>query len=135
MNPKVDQYIKAAQPFAQPILKHIRKIVHESCPEATEEIKWGMPFFIYKGPLCNMAAFKAHCAFGFWHGSQMENVHKAKLVEAEAMGNFGRITSLEDLPSDQVFKRLIKDAVELKDKGINIPKNAQTKSDLETDLG
>lgn len=67
-NPKVDVYIEKSADFAKPILNHIRKVIHDACPEVEEAVKWGMPFFLYKGPMCNMAAFKEHCAFGFWKG-------------------------------------------------------------------
>ena len=63
---RVDACIAKSAPFAQPILKHIRKLVHAGCPEVEETIKWQFPSFMYKGMLCGMAAFKNHCTFGFW---------------------------------------------------------------------
>jgi hypothetical protein len=68
-DPRVDDYIKRAAPFARPILKHLRKIVHVGCPDVEETIKWQSPFFERKGIICFMAAFKQHCVFGFWKGS------------------------------------------------------------------
>ena len=68
-DPRVDAYISKAAPFAQPILRHIRDVVHAACPRATETIKWGFPHFEHQGLLCSMAAFKQHCALGFWKGS------------------------------------------------------------------
>ena len=65
-DPRVDAYIASAAPFARPILKRLRALVHEGCPEVVETIKWKMPAFEHAGPLCGMAAFKAHCVFGFW---------------------------------------------------------------------
>jgi uncharacterized protein YdhG (YjbR/CyaY superfamily) len=64
---EVDAYIARAQPFARPILEHLRELVHEGCPGIEETIKWGRPFFEYRGEiLCNMSGFKQHCSFGFW---------------------------------------------------------------------
>src|SRR5207302_1679336 len=63
---RVDAYIDRAAPFARPILRHVRKLVHRTCPEVEETIKWSFPHFEYEGILCGMAAFKAHCAVGFW---------------------------------------------------------------------
>jgi len=68
LDPRIDAYIANSAEFAQPILTHLRQVVHEACPEVEETIKWSMPFFLYQGMLCNMASFKAHCAFGFWKG-------------------------------------------------------------------
>ena len=96
-DPRFDAYIAKSAPFAQPILKHLRKLVHVACPDVEEDLKWSSPSFMYKGILCGMAAFKEHAIFGFW---------KEKLILGSdpgskgAMGSFGRLTSLKDLPSD-----------------------------------
>ena len=68
---RVDAYIAKAQPFAKPILNHLREIVHKGCPGIEETVKWGMPSFDYKGPFCSMASFKEHAVFGFWKASLM----------------------------------------------------------------
>jgi uncharacterized protein YdeI (YjbR/CyaY-like superfamily) len=118
-DPRVDAYIAKAAAFAQPILKELRARVHAHCPQVVETIKWGMPAFEYQGPLANMAAFKAHCAFGFWK-------HQLIIGEdpqaAEAMGSFGRLTSLKDLPTKTVFARWMRRARELNEQGVQVPK-------------
>ena len=118
-NPRVDLYIAKAGDFARPILKKIRKAVHQGCPEVTEELKWGFPHFMHKGILCSMAAFKAHCAFGFWKGELLAKQPKALTGGREtAMGDFGRLTKLGDLPDEKTLLRTIKDAVKLNDEGV-----------------
>ena len=99
-DPRVDAYIAKAADFAKPILTHIRKLVHGACPDVVETMKWTFPHFDYKGILCSMAAFKQHCAFGFW---KSELILGSTAAENEAMGHFGRITSLADLPKDKVL--------------------------------
>ena len=80
-NPKVDAYINKAKPLAQPILEHLRELVHKGCPKVEETIKWSRPFFEYKGAILgNMSAFKEHCSFGFW-GEEIGAV----LREAESL--------------------------------------------------
>lgn len=110
----IDSYINSAAEFAKPILTHLRQLVHKACPEVQETIKWGFPHFDYKGILCSMAAFKNHCAFGFWKSSIMND--KAKVMSVNdrgAMGNFERITSLSDLPSDKILLSYIREAMSL----------------------
>ncbi len=120
LNPRFDAYRATAAPFAQPILSHLRKLVHAECPAAEEEIKWGMPAFMYQGKmLCHMAAFKAHVAFGFWHQDMEKLIAKeqgAGQVGA-AMGLLGRIARREDLPGDAKLRRYIKQAIALTDAG------------------
>jgi uncharacterized protein YdeI (YjbR/CyaY-like superfamily) len=104
---RVDAYIEKSADFAKPILQQLRKIVHSAAPEIEEDIKWGVPFFLYKGPLCHMAAFKQHCAFGFWRGVEVP----ATLQKDGAMGVLGRLTSVADLPPDQALAKAIQAAV------------------------
>lgn len=103
-DPRVDAYIEKAAPFAQPILSHLRKLMHQACPHAGEAIKWGMPFFIQQGIIiASMASFQRHCAFGFW-GPEMKRVLARDGRKAsDAMGSLGRITGLAALPADRVL--------------------------------
>jgi uncharacterized protein YdeI (YjbR/CyaY-like superfamily) len=118
-DPRVDAYIENAAEFARPILKHLRALVHQGCPEVEETIKWRMPSFTYKGLLCGLAAFKQHATFGFWK----HELVMGKNGENYGMGQFGRMTSLKDLPSDKVILGYIRKAVELNDAGVKTPRN------------
>jgi uncharacterized protein YdeI (YjbR/CyaY-like superfamily) len=112
-DPRIDAYIKKAQPFARPILKHLRKIVHAGCPDCEEAIKWQMPFFDHNGPVCFMAGFKQHATFGFWKGKLLfGNEDKG------AMGHFGRLTSIKDLPNEKQLIGFVRKAAELNERGI-----------------
>jgi uncharacterized protein YdeI (YjbR/CyaY-like superfamily) len=117
----IDAYIAKAPEYAQPILNHLRKLVHEACPNIEETLKWGMPFMDCKGPVCNMAAFKAHCSFGFWKAALMKDSGELIKKQNNAMGHFDKITSLKDLPTDKKIIALIKEAVELNERGIKLP--------------
>src|SRR5262245_8541112 len=96
IDPRIDKYIASAPSFAQPILTYLRETVHAACPEVVETMKWSRPHFEYRGMMCGMSAFKAHCAFGFWKGSLI--VDKTDDKNASAMGQFGRIATVKDLP-------------------------------------
>lgn len=99
-DPRVDAYIAKAAPFAQPILSHLRRLVHAALPQAEETIKWSMPHFTYRGKnVAGMAAFKAHCSFAI-HGEGRQGAE-------DGMGSFGKIASLADLPpEDQLGAKL-----------------------------
>ncbi len=110
-DPRIDAYLLQAQPFAQPILRHLRKLIHQACPEAEETIKWSRPFFQYRGAiLCNIAAFKHHCSFGFWGEEIGAVLRQAQVLRGDAMGSLGHITSLADLPSDALMLGWIRQA-------------------------
>ena len=121
---RVDAYIDKAQPFAKPILKKLRELIHKGNPDVEETIKWGMPFFDYKGPFCNFASFKEHATFGFWKYKLIKDpngyLQNISSKGGDAMGNLGRITSLKDLPPDKVIIDFIKQAKKINDEGIKL---------------
>jgi uncharacterized protein YdeI (YjbR/CyaY-like superfamily) len=131
---RIDAYIEKSAPFAKPILTHLRNVVHAACPDVEETMKWSFPHFDYKGEMmCSMAAFKAHCAFGFW---------KATLVLGEkaqdgAMGHLGRITSIADLPSERTLASYVRKAARLNDQGVKVgraPRRPEPAPEVPDDL-
>ena len=127
-DPRVDAYIAKSADFAKPILTHIREIVHAACPDVEETMKWSMPFFDYHGPLCNMAAFKAHVGFGFWKGALV--LGRGTADDERAMGQFGRITSVKDLPPKKELTALIKKAAKLNEEGVKVEKKKAPRAEL-----
>jgi uncharacterized protein YdeI (YjbR/CyaY-like superfamily) len=128
-DPRVDAYIAKSADFAKPIMNHLRELVHEACPEVEEEWKWSFPHFSYKGMFCSMASFKEHCAFGFWKSSLIVDKNGQNLEKA--MGQFGRITKLSDLPSKKVMIEYIKLAKKLNDDGVKAPTRAKPQTPRE----
>jgi|SRR3990172_2362723 len=119
---RVDAYIAKSADFAQPVLTHMRRLVHEGCPDVEETVKWGFPHFEYKGILCSMASFKQHCAFGFWKASLMSDRRDLlSRMGKTAMGNFGQLKSLSDLPPDKILLEYIKEAARLNREEIKLP--------------
>lgn len=122
---RIDSYIEKAQPFAKPILKKLRELIHKGNPGVEETIKWGMPSFDYKGPFCSFASFKQHAVFGFWKYQLIKDpkgyLQDISAQGGTAMGNLGRITSIKDIPPDKVILDFIKQAKKLNDDGVKLP--------------
>jgi uncharacterized protein YdeI (YjbR/CyaY-like superfamily) len=113
-DPRVDAYIARAGDFARPILNRIRRLVHAACPDVEETMKWHVPFFVHKGNLITMPAFKRHCALIFWKGRLFLNEdQKTKLR---------RLTSISELPGDKSLTGYIRKAIELNETGTRIPR-------------
>jgi hypothetical protein len=111
-DPKVTAYTQAHAPFARPILRRLRAVIHEAHPALEESIRWGMPAFLYRDKIvCGLGAFKAHCALWFKHGKAVVG-QKPEV----GMGHFGRITSLDDLPAAATLQGYVRKAVELLDR-------------------
>jgi hypothetical protein len=123
-DPRVDAYIAKQADFARPILEHLREVVHAAVPDVEEAIKWGAPHFLHHGMLAGMAAFKAHATFGLWRGKEVVPGGG----EDGAMGQFGRLGSIKDLPSKKELTALLKAAAKLNAQGVPKPaKKAATK--------
>ena len=125
---RIDAYIARQADFARPILEHLRASVHAACPACEETLKWSAPAFMYKGEqLAMMAAFKAHATFGFWKGSLVTGEDER---QRSAMGQFGRLTSLGDLPDEATLRALIRKAMDLTDQGVKPTRTKHPKPDI-----
>ena len=117
-DPRIDAYIAAAAPFAQPILQRIREVVHEACPEVEETMKWSAPSFVYAGGiLAGMAAFKQHASFGYWkHALVM-----GESAQRDGMGSYGKMATLKDVPPKSRLVADIRRAMQLNEAGVKMP--------------
>lgn len=121
-DPRVDAYIAKAAPFARPLLERLRRDMHAACGDLDESIRWGRPVFMHNGRLvAGMAAFKQHASFGYWRGGEV--VGEAR---NDGMGQFGRLQSLDDLPSSADIAEQVRRAVELVD--TDAPRPARTRA-------
>ena len=124
-DPRIDAYIDRQAEFAQPILRHLREVVHAACPDCEEAVKWSSPHFMYRGEmLAGMAAFKQHATFGFWRGSLVVGEGNAQM---SGMGQFGRLTSLDHLPPRGELEALIRKAMKLTEEGVKPPRDKHKK--------
>ena len=116
-DPRIDAFIAKAQPFAQPILSHLRDLIHRACPGVEEAIKWGRPAFVNDGRIVGvLGSFKAHASLTLW------KMGEATGREEEGMGQFGRLTSLADLPPDAEVIALIQATAEARETAPPRPK-------------
>jgi len=115
---RVDAYIAKAPAYARPILERVREIYHASSPELVEEVKWGVPYYSYRGLVGGMAAFKKHVSLGFWNASVMEDPQG--IFEESGGGSSMcavKVTSVTDLPSGKVLTAYIRAAMALNEAG------------------
>ena len=127
-DPRIDAYIARCQPFARPILEHLRAVVRAACPDVEESIKWGMPAFEYHGLMCGMGAFKQYAVFGFWKGKLIVDERGRDLDDA--MGQFGRLTKRSDLPAKRVIMGYVKKAMRLNLDGVKVKRKATPRKTL-----
>ena len=119
LNPAVDAYIENAQEFAKPILTHLRKLIHQACPDVVEAIKWSLPHFDYNNDfMFVMSSHKAHCTFTFLKGEEMKDPRVGNWREVKPPQRFmGKLTKFSDLPSDEDLLTLMAEAVAINASG------------------
>jgi len=120
-DPRVDAYIAKKAPFAQPILKALREMAHEADPAIEEDIKWGAPAFMHKGIVFIMAGFKEHVAVNFWKRGLIVPSRTRRESDDKAMGQLGRIYSIDDLPPKKTIVGYVRTAVKLNEGGMPTP--------------
>jgi uncharacterized protein YdeI (YjbR/CyaY-like superfamily) len=127
-DPRVDAYIEKAAPFAKPILVKLRKLIFRACPDAKETIKWSFPCYeIHGSMLCNMAAFKEHCSFGFWKAVLLSDPQDIlHLADKNSMGHLDRLLTLKDLPPDGLMISYLQEAALLNKEKVKLDKPKRT---------
>lgn len=121
---EVTAYIEKAAPFAQPILKRVRKAFLKAHPEIAETIKWGFPHFEYKGIVGSMAAFKQHVSWGFWKAKLMDDPQGILAPVGETSMGGSKVMKLADLPSEAVLVDYVRRAVQLNEEGVKVERRA-----------
>lgn len=137
-DPRVDSYIATSPDFAKPILKYLRDIIHEGCPDVVETMKWSSPTFDHHGIMVGFTAFKQHCVLGFWKAPLLKLDGKPVSREMESgAGQFGKLTSVKDLPARSKLVKLVRDAARLNESGVKVarpprsaPKPVRVPADL-----
>ena len=120
LDPRVDAYIRTAPAFARPVLQQWRGLVHAACPDVAETMKWSRPHFDYRGIFCGMAAFKAHCVFGFWKHALI--VPELTAPQVKALEALGRVAAGDALPAEKAILAIIKTAARLNETGAKVPR-------------
>jgi uncharacterized protein YdeI (YjbR/CyaY-like superfamily) len=122
-DPRVDAYIAKSPDFAKPILTYLRAVVHQACPEVVETIKWGTPTFAHHGIMVGIAAFKQYCTLGFWKAPLLMLDGRPVSSEMQSgVGQFGKLTTVKDLPAKTKLLRLVRDAAKLNEAGVTMPR-------------
>jgi uncharacterized protein YdeI (YjbR/CyaY-like superfamily) len=133
-NPKVDAYAEKVEDFAKPVLAHLRALIHATCPDVIEEVKWGIPHFDYNGGMmCVFAAYKKHCSFTFYKDALMSDARlKANAGIPAAQHFMGKLTNVADLPSDRELESWIKESMALNEQGMKLPaRESKTPKEVE----
>ena len=116
----VDDYIANAPEPTRPILVKLRRIFQQASPKLQEAIKWGVPCFVYKGPVGGFAAYQQHVSWGLWKTRLLNDPDGLLNRRGIVMG--GKIATVSEIPAASKLLRLIKQVIALNEAGIRNPK-------------
>ena len=133
-SPEVDRYIENAAPFAQPILRRIRRAFHAAHPDVQEVMKWSFPHFQHKGLLGSMSAFKAHVSWGFWKGKLLSDPHGILPPVGETSMGGARFADVKDLPPDDVMVDYVREAIRLNEEGVKVARAPRAENRPEAEV-
>lgn len=129
--PEVTAYIEKSDSFAQPILTHIRELIHKTCPDVEEQMRWGHPHYYYKGKgMCFNQALKGRVTFGFWYDSLVFDPAKLSAAAIKAQESMGFMKDIKEIPSDEIFVECIKIGMEVKEQGLKVETKSKPKAEL-----
>lgn len=81
----------------------LRKLIEASAPEATSAIKWGMPQWTIDGKMFTaIGVHKAHVNLILWGPPNAYKDPNGRLTGESKMGRHLKITTLDELPRNEV---------------------------------
>ncbi|HUS67529.1 MAG TPA: DUF1801 domain-containing protein [Kofleriaceae bacterium] len=81
----VDAYVAGLSGWQKDAASRLREIIRAAAPDATESIKWGQPVYEDNGPVCYFKANSEHITFGFWRGTELDDLEWRLEGEGERM--------------------------------------------------
>ena len=103
----VDEYIAAAEPDRREALRALREVIRDAAPQARDEIRHKMPYYVYHGDLVAFAAQKSHFSV-YVMGDTRLTEHRDALGKLDCGKGCIRFKKLEELPLD-VLREIVRD--------------------------
>lgn len=137
---KIEKYISESEEDKKEIMIYIRSIILKNFPQITENWKWRVPNFEYKGLLSWHAAFKEFVSLNFYKGAAINDIYDRfdKTGIEEKNNRIIKIKKIDEVKEQEIIY-YFEEAIRLNEKGIvldsqrkeiPIPPELQTLLDL-----
>ncbi len=114
---EIDKFIKELTDWRGKWIAHFRELILKTAPEVTEEWKWGVPVWAYKGNVVASGVFKDHVKLNFFKGASLKDSKKLFNAGLEAKATRAIDFTEESKLDESALKELILQAVELNKAG------------------
>src|SRR5215204_3596399 len=113
----IDQFIKELTDWRGKWIKQFRELILKTAREVTEEWKWGVPVWAYKGNVVASGVFKDHVKLNFFKGASLKDPKKLFNAGLEAKATRAIDVSEGQKIDEAALKDLIRQAVDLNSAG------------------
>ena len=113
----IDNFIKETTDWRGKWIEQFRELVLKTAPEVTEEWKWGVPVWSYKGNVVASGIFKDHVKLNFFKGASLTDPKHLFNAGLDAKATRAIDISEGDKIDMTALKELIRAAVEFNGSG------------------
>jgi hypothetical protein len=107
----IDKFIKDLSDWRGKWITQFRDLILKTAPEVTEDWKWGVPVWAYKGNLVASGVFKDHVKLNFFKGASLEDPKGLFNAGLEAKATRAIDISENQKIDEAALKELIRAAV------------------------
>lgn len=113
----IDNFIKETVDWRGKWIAQFRALILKTAPEVTEEWKWGVPVWSYKGNVVASGVFKDHVKLNFFKGASLPDPHKLFNAGLDAKATRAIDIAENDKIHETALKDLVRAAVALNAEG------------------
>ena len=114
---EIDKFIKETTDWRGAWIASFRKLILKTAPEVTEEWKWGVPVWAYKGNVVASGIFKDHVKLNFFKGASLKDPKKLFNAGLEAKATRAIDISEGTKIDEAALRDLIREAVDVNSAG------------------
>jgi len=113
----IDNFIKETADWRGKWIAQFRELILKTVPEVSEDWKWGVPIWSYKGNVVASGIFKDHVKLNFFKGASLPDPKKLFNAGLEAKATRAIDIAEGDKLNEAALKELIRAAVEFNKSG------------------
>jgi hypothetical protein len=109
---EIDKFINDLTDWRGKRIKKFRTLILKTAPEVTEDWKWGVPVWTYKGNVVASGVFKDHVKLNFFKGASLPDPKKLFNAGLEAKATRAIDIAENDKVDEAAIKDLIRAAID-----------------------
>lgn len=109
---EIDKFINDLTDWRGKWIKQFRALILKTAPEVSEDWKWGVPVWAYKGNVVASGVFKDHVKLNFFKGASLPDPKKLFNAGLDAKATRAIDIAVGDKIDEAALKNLLRAAVD-----------------------